>query len=136
MYKSVTNLEVRYYETDKMGIVHHSNYIRYFECGRHQALADLGLPVEKIEAMGYMLPVVSVQCNYKKSAIYGDVLRIESRIEKMPRVKLEVIAEIFNQKGEKLVDGKAEIAFMNPETRKPVRVPEFVLEVLRKYIDE
>ena len=49
MYVSEINLEVRYYETDLMGIVHHSNYIRYFECGRDDALVKLGLPVKQIE---------------------------------------------------------------------------------------
>ena len=52
---SETSLEVRYYETDLMGIVHHSNYIRYFECGRHQCLIDLGLPIYEIEKRGIMM---------------------------------------------------------------------------------
>ncbi|NCC46628.1 MAG: acyl-CoA thioesterase, partial [Bacteroidia bacterium] len=52
MYTHETYLEVRYYETDLMGIVHHSNYIRYFECGRIQSLVDLGLPIKEVERMG------------------------------------------------------------------------------------
>lgn len=43
--ESKVDIEVRYYETDKMGIVHHSNYVRYFECGRHQFLIDAGIPI-------------------------------------------------------------------------------------------
>ena len=63
MIVSETKLEVRYYETDLMGIVHHSNYIRYFECGRHQLLIDYGLPIEKIEEACIMLPVTHVECD-------------------------------------------------------------------------
>ena len=54
--QSETQIEVRYYETDLMGIVHHSNYIRYFECGRHQFLLDVGLPITELEKSGIMMP--------------------------------------------------------------------------------
>ena len=72
MLKNEHFLDVRYYETDQMGIVHHSNYIRYFECGRTAMLKELGLPIEKIEEAGVMLPVVSVECRYKVPARLGD----------------------------------------------------------------
>ena len=51
-------IEVQYYETDQMGIVHHSNYIRYFECGRIDLFENVGLPIHKIEESGVMLPVI------------------------------------------------------------------------------
>lgn len=78
MLKSELYLDVRYYETDQMGIVHHSNYVRYFECGRVDMLKKLGLPIEKIESMGVMLPVVSVECRYKLPARLGDTLKVVS----------------------------------------------------------
>ncbi len=60
MIKSELEIDVRYYETDQMGIVHHSNYIRYFECGRSDMMAKAGIPIDKIEAAGVVLPVISV----------------------------------------------------------------------------
>ncbi|HOF69442.1 MAG TPA: acyl-CoA thioesterase, partial [Ruminococcus sp.] len=54
-----------YYETDKMGIVHHSNYIRWFEKSRVSLLEQAGLPFEAIEAQGVMVPVLSAECHYK-----------------------------------------------------------------------
>ena len=69
-------LEVRFYETDQMGIVHHSNYIRYFECGRGKMMDDLGLPVIRFEELGFIMPVSSVSCKYKTPARLGDRLRI------------------------------------------------------------
>jgi len=65
MFISEITFEVRYYETDMMGIVHHSNYIRYFETARSKALKDLGLPIEKIESSGIMMPVIHIECDYK-----------------------------------------------------------------------
>ena len=103
--RSELELAVRYYETDQMGIVHHSNYIRYFECGRSDMMAKYGLPIEKIEEEGVMLPVVSVECRYKRSAVMGDILRIVSRIDRVPLAKLVVKSEVYNGKGELLVEG-------------------------------
>lgn len=129
---SETTLEVRYYETDLMGIVHHSNYIRYFECGRHQCLVDLGLPIQEVEKRGIMMPVVSVECHYKTPARMGDVLRIRSWIEKEPMAKIEVRSEIFNQRGELVVFGTVVLGFIHADTRRPTRAPEFFLEAFRK----
>lgn len=88
--KSETQIEVRYYETDLMGIVHHSNYIRYFECGRHQFLLDVGLPITELEKSGIMMPVVSVEAHYHTPARMGDILRVVSRVEKEPMARVEV----------------------------------------------
>ena len=70
-----TSFPVRYYETDQMGIVHHSNYIRYFECARNLMIRDGGYPIEQCEADGVVIPIVSVDCKYKHSAKMGDVVR-------------------------------------------------------------
>ncbi len=93
MFTSETFLDVRYYETDLMGIVHHSNYIRYFECGRNDALIKLGIPITAIEAAGIMMPVVSVNCVYKIPAKNGDRLRIVSTISEMPKARKTIRSE-------------------------------------------
>lgn len=64
--------DVYYYETDKMGIVHHSNYIRIFEETRIDFLKKAGMPFENIEASGLMMPVLSVECRYKAPLRFGD----------------------------------------------------------------
>ena len=117
-------LDVRYYETDQMGIVHHSNYIRYFECGRTEMLKELGLPIEKIEEAGVMLPVVSVECRYKVPARLGDTLRIVSVIDEVPRAKLVIRTEIYNPAGQLVCEGEVVLGFINAQTRRPVRCPE------------
>lgn len=64
--------KVNYYETDQMGIVHHSNYIRWFEEARIYFLEQVGLPYDKIESMGIISPVLSVNCEYKVSVRFGE----------------------------------------------------------------
>lgn len=124
MLKNEHFLDVRYYETDQMGIVHHSNYIRYFECGRTAMLKELGLPIEKIEEAGVMLPVVSVECRYKVPARLGDTLRIVSVIDEVPRAKLVIRTEIYNPAGQLVCEGEVVLGFINAQTRRPVRCPE------------
>lgn len=124
MLKHEHFLDVRYYETDQMGIVHHSNYIRYFECGRTAMLKELGLPIEKIEEAGVMLPVVSVECRYKVPARLGDTLRVVSMIDEVPRAKLVIRTEIFNPAGQLVCEGEVVLGFINAQTRRPVRCPE------------
>ena len=97
MVKSEHFLDVRYYETDQMGIVHHSNYIRYFECGRNAMLKEMDMPMEKVEASGVMMAVVAVDAKYKVPAKRADTLRIVSIIDTPPTAKVVVKTEIYNQ---------------------------------------
>ncbi len=64
--------KVQYYETDGMGIVHHSNYIRWFEEARVDFLAQIGMPFEQVEARGIVSPVLRVSCEYKTMARFGE----------------------------------------------------------------
>ena len=67
---------VNYYETDKMAIVHHSNYIRWMEEARLDYMERAGLDYEEMERRGIIMPVTSVSCRYLRSAVYGDTVRI------------------------------------------------------------
>jgi acyl-CoA thioester hydrolase len=71
---------VSYYETDKMGVVHHSNYIRWFEDARLHFLECAGYPYTEMEAEGIMIPVHSVTCSYKNAVRFGDTIKINLKI--------------------------------------------------------
>ena len=129
MLKTEYKIEVRYYETDQMGIVHHSNYIRYFECGRSDLLKQIGLPLEKIEESGIMLPVLSVECRYRVPARLGDVLTVVSIIDEMPRARLPIKSEIYSQDGVLLCEGKVVIGFIDSVTRRSVRCPKAFVDI-------
>ena len=82
--------KINYYETDKMGVVHHSNYIRFLEEARCQFLDDIGLPYSTIEDSGIMIPVLGVNCSYKYHVTFNDTLVINLAITEFSGVKMKV----------------------------------------------
>ena len=144
MIQTECTLEVRYYETDLMGIVHHSNYIRYFEYGRIKMLEETGLPISKIEGEGIMLPVVSTFCTYRTPSRMGETLRIVSTMESMPMAKMKIKTQIFKESsvnpetlpqeiGAVVAEGEVVIGFIKSDTRRPCRIPEFAARIMEKY---
>ena len=122
---------VRYYETDQMGVVHHSNYIRYFECARNGMMEALGLPIERAEKeLKIVIPIISVECRFRHPARMGDVLTVTADIEKEPVVKLFVEQKVLNQRGEVCAEGRVVLAFLNAETFTPVACPKEIIKIL------
>ena len=128
-------LDVRYYETDQMGIVHHSNYIRYFECGRMAMLEEVGLPMHKIEEAGVMMPITEVVCRYRVPAKLGDKLRVVTMINEMPRARLTVHTEIYNQDDQLLSHGSVTMGFIDSTTRRPMRCPQMLVDIFKDHIN-
>ena len=128
-------IDVRYYETDQMGIVHHSNYIRYFECGRMAMLKEVGLPMHKVEESGIMMPITAVECRYKVPARLGDTLRIVTTINEMPKARLTVNTEIYNQNGQLVSEGSVTMGFIDTVTRRPMRCPQILLDIFKEHIN-
>lgn len=131
MVRTETFIDVRYYETDLMGIVHHSNYIRYMEYGRHDLLVQLGVPVWEMESQGFMMPVVSVESRYVRPAKLGDKLKIVTMIDSIPTAKMFIRNEIYNQHGELVNTGKVTIGFIDSQTRRPIRAPKCMVDLLK-----
>lgn len=128
MKKSLTTTRVRYSETDQMGVVYHGNYAQYFELGRTEWLRSLGITYKDMENNGIMLPVISLNFNFLKSALYDDVLTIETTIKKKPLVKIEFDYLITNQNNEKICSGNSVLAFINMKTGKPMKCPDNILD--------
>ena len=124
MYYFETKFPVRYYETDQMGVVHHSNYIRYFECARNLMMAAGGFPIEQCEREGVTIPIVSVDCKFRHPARMGDVLTVSAAIDAVPLAKLVVRQEVRNQDGVVCAAGSVTLSFLNKESGRPVRCPE------------
>ncbi len=124
------NIRVRYSETDKMGVVYHGNYAQYLEIARVEWLRALGISYKELEDSGVMLPVVSLQINYKKSARYDDLLTVELHLLKTPGVKIEFDYRIWNQDQEIIAEANTVLAFIDGATFKPIRCPKYILEKL------
>lgn len=82
--ESLYTRRANYYETDKMGIIHHSNYIRWFEEARLHYMEEMGWPFTKVEAMGIVIPVLSVDCQYKSMVRYDDIVDIYTKLLNSP----------------------------------------------------
>ena len=79
---------INYYETDKMGIVHHSNYVRFLEEARCSMLKKLGMPYSSFEENGIMIPVLGVKCNFKHHVTYDDTIIIKLHVKEFNGVRL------------------------------------------------
>ncbi|WP_299782578.1 thioesterase family protein [uncultured Formosa sp.] len=123
-------IRVRYGETDQMGVVHHGNYALYLEMARTEWLRSLGVSYKEMEAQGIMLPVISMTLNYKKSAFYDEVIKVKTILKKQPSVKIDFDFEITNQEGELLVLANTVLAFINMETRRPMKCPKYILDLI------
>lgn len=89
--------KVQYYESDGMGITHHSNYIRWFEEARVALLEHLGYPYEEIEQQGIGSPVLTANAVYKASTRFGDVVQVSARVTAYTGVKLFLAYEVYNR---------------------------------------
>ncbi|CAM1340759.1 acyl-CoA thioesterase [Tenacibaculum amylolyticum] len=130
LIKHNSTVRVRYAETDQMGVMYHGNYAQYFEIGRTEWLRSLGVTYKYMEKTGIILPVISLNCNFKKSAYYDDDLSITTILKKRPSVKIEFEYEIHNQHNELICTGNTTLAFLNQKTMRPTRCPEYILEKL------
>lgn len=131
-----TSFPVRYYETDQMAVVHHSNYIRYFEIARDEMMVQLGFPIEKCEAeLGVLVPIVSVECHFRHPARMGDVLTATAEVNKVPMAKMLIKQAVYNQDGVLCAEGTVTLGFLNKETFMPVRCPEPVVKLFEEKLN-
>lgn len=105
-----------YYETDQMGIVHHSNYIRWLEECRIDWMAQMGLDYAEMEKLGILIPVLSVQCTYRIVTKFGESVMIIPKMEKVSAVKFQVSYRIVQpETGELHNTAETEHCFLNRE---------------------
>ena len=131
--------KIQYYETDKMGITHHSNYIRFMEEARIDWLDRIGWSFSKLEDMGLSSPVISVKCEYKKSTTYPDKILIKPILDSYNGIKMKIKYEMRNKETSEIVAiGETQHCFLN-EKGFPVIIkklyPEFDT-ALRKCINQ
>ena len=94
---------INYYETDKMGVVHHSNYIRFLEEARTRWLEQLDISMENIENLGFTIPTLEVYCKYKTHVTSGDTIIIKPKISEYNGVRMTVDYEVINKETKKEV---------------------------------
>ncbi len=94
--------KVQYYETDQMSVVHHSNYIRWFEEARTDLLEQMGISYARMEELGIIVPVLAVACEYKQSVKYGDTVRVIPVTETFTGLRMSLSYRILDDKSGEL----------------------------------
>ena len=104
----------KYYETDQMGIIHHSNYIKWMEEARMDFMDQIGLNYKQMEAMEIISPVLSVEVNYRSMVHFDDTVVIETKIKKYTGIKLEVEYKMYDKEtGELRTTATSSHCFLN-----------------------
>ena len=126
--KHITEIRVRYGETDRMGFCYYGNYAQFLEVARVELLRSKGVSYKELEDAGILLPVRNFSIKYIAPAKYDDVLFIKTEIVKINGSRIEFIYEIRNQKKLLIATANTELVFVNSDTMKPTQVPTEILE--------
>jgi acyl-CoA thioester hydrolase len=117
-------IRVRYAETDRMGLLHHANYLVYFEQARTELLRSLGLTYKDMEDQGFLLVATKVEINFRRPAKYDDVLTIRTTVARTTMVRIDHRYEVFCD-GQLLAEGSSTLACVD-RTGRPQVLPEFL----------
>jgi len=122
--------KAHFYETDQMGIIHHSNYIRWFEEARADFMEQIGHGYKKIAEKGIDFPILDVSCEYKSMVRFGDCVQINMSISELKNSRMTVNYVITDaDTGELRTTGKTQHCFYNNIKMKPVSLKKELPEV-------
>jgi len=124
--KGIFHFRVAYADTDQMGVMHHSNYLRYFEMARHELFRGLGINYADIENDGIIMPVIQVNIDYAKPAFYDDQISIESSISSQKGPRLVFDAKMINDTGAIICTSRITLAYVNKQKRKACFPPAII----------
>ncbi len=125
-------LRVEYHHTDQMGIVHHSNYVKFFEAARTEWLRAAGLTYAEMERRGVMMPIVEVNIRYKQPAYYDELIAITVTVDELPQARMIFHYDIKGEDGRTIAHGSTTLGFIDSITRRPQRAPKWLMEVLER----
>ena len=127
--------KTQYYETDQMGIIHHSNYIRWFEEARTDLLRQMGISYEELEAQGILCPVLHVTCDYRSMTRFGETVLIIPILKSYNGIKMTIEYSVTDKEtGELRCVGETRHCFLSREG-KPVALKKSYLEVDKMFKD-
>lgn len=129
-------IRVRYKDTDKMGVVYHSNYIVYYEVARTEMLRELDIPYSEMEAQGVMMPILEIESKYMAPAYYDEEITVRAIIDAEPMARINVRYEVINEAGQTINTGHTLLGFVNSETRRPCRAPKQFIDRIREELEK
>ncbi|MEG1622221.1 MAG: thioesterase family protein [Alistipes sp.] len=125
-------IRVWYKETDQMAIVHHSNYICYYEAARSSFMRSLGVSYAEMEKRGIMMPILEVQSKYLWPAYFEEELTVRITVKELPMARITFTYEIFNEAQKLINTGMTSLGFLHQDTRRPCRAPEWFVGLLKE----
>lgn len=126
-----TKIRVEYHHTDQMGIVHHSNYVKFFEVARTEWLRAMGITYAEMERRGVMMPIVDVAVKYRNPALYDELISVTAFVDEAPMARMTFRYEVRGEDGREIASGSTTLGFIDSQTRRPVRAPQWLLEVIK-----
>jgi acyl-CoA thioester hydrolase len=118
----ITNIRVRYKDTDRMGVVYYGNYLTYFEVGRSEYMRELGFPYSQLEGKGFTLVVTEANAKYHRNVGYDSLVTVKTAITELRRVAVRFDYEILSEENILLVTGHTTHACLD-SSLKPIRMP-------------
>lgn len=136
MIRHITEVRVRYADTDQMKVVYHGKYLEYFEMSRSALIRSIGLPYSELESRGILLPVIEVYAKYQKPVRYDELLNVEAIISELPKATLRIEYKVYRH-GESMpiTEGYTIHGFLNATTGKSMRAPSDFVQLLESAIN-
>lgn len=133
MFTNEVQVRVRYADTDQMGYVYYGKYASFYEIARVEALRNIGISYKELEDQGVMMPVLENHSYYLQPAQFDEVLTIKVMIKEIPTAKMTFHYEIYNETGQLIHRGETVLVFISKASRKIMRPPKMLAEVLKPY---
>ncbi len=135
MIQHVTEVRVRYADTDQMKFAYYGKFFEYFEQGRSDLLRAIGLPYSEVEEMGYYLPVIEAHAEYRRPARYDDLLSVLTMLREVPVAKVRIHYEVRTpEEKDPIATGYTIHSFVSAKTGRPGRAPARFLEAIESQL--
>ncbi|WP_110953496.1 acyl-CoA thioesterase [Anaerosinus massiliensis] len=128
-------VKVNFFDTDAMAVVHHANYLRWFEIGRVEFLREAGITLNELMEDQIVFPIIDVTCKYRSSARFDDLVMIETIPTTLTQLKMIFEYKVLREAdGELLAEGRTQSVFTSKETGKIIRLPKKYFDRLKSLV--
>ena len=122
---------VSYPDTDKMGTMHHANYVKYYEAARWELFRSIGVPYDSVEEAGVMCPVIRMNFRFIKTTRYDELLTVKTTLKTLKGVRIWFTYNLYNEQNELINEAETELAFVGKDNWKPCAPPDFLIHAIK-----
>ena len=124
---------VAYPDTDRMGTMHHANYVKYYEVARWELLRSIGLPYGELETSGVMCPVVRMNFKFIKTTHYDELLTVKTTLKSVDGFRMLFTYKLYNENSELINKAETELLFVGTDAWKLQKYPEILKKAIEKH---